>query len=408
MRAIQSHGRSQDKTVPGTRTALALSGIDVSDVPRGTSIVVEKSWTATREVDVALSIIDDEFTPTPRTRVRFHLATSDTGGRLSRLREIGGELRARIVLDEPVVARARDRFVIRLPSPAKTVGGGEVIDPYPSRRGRADEPEIVPGELDDRLQRLLEQSGRHGLVVDLLPIRVGFPPNVFEASIDRLGAFVIGDRLVSQRALEDLAKEIESFVAIHAANHPLEAGVSLQTVRETTRAPHQIVDAALETLKGKNRIELAGSLVRPAGWSSKLEAGEQAISDSILHDICIRPAEPPSVAELEAKFGKSTGALLRRLERQGDVERVSEDRYYSRDAVAKLVGALRNTLEPGRIYSPAELKEVLGVTRKYLIPFLEFCDRTGVTERGSDGRKVRSVVIDVRDKREEGSTAYHA
>ncbi|MEO8577448.1 MAG: SelB C-terminal domain-containing protein, partial [Gemmatimonadales bacterium] len=74
------------------------------------------------------------------------------------------------------------------------------------------------------------------------------------------------------------------------------------------------------------------------------------------------------------------------------LERVSDDRYYGRDAVAGMVGAIKG-LEKGRIYSPAELREVLGVSRKYLIPFLEFCDRKGVTERSGNGRvvKVRSA-----------------
>jgi selenocysteine-specific elongation factor len=56
-----------------------------------------------------------------------------------------------------------------------------------------------------------------------------------------------------------------------------------------------------------------------------------------------------------------------------------------------MIGALRTTLEPGRIYTPAELKEVLGVSRKYLIPFLEFCDRKGVTERRDQGRSLKQV-----------------
>ena len=79
---------------------------------------------------------------------------------------------------------------------------------------------------------------------------------------------------------------------------------------------------------------------------------------------------------------------MRYLARKGELVRVSEDRYYSPDAVESMVGKLRARLEPGRVYSPAELKEVLGVSRKYLIPFLEFCDVSGVTDRKVDGRSL--------------------
>jgi selenocysteine-specific elongation factor len=163
----------------------------------------------------------------------------------------------------------------------------------------------------------------------------------------------------------------------------------LQTLRVAAKADPQVIELALSRLEKKNRIERAGSLVRPAGWQSKLDDREQVLSDSILHDICTGVYEPPSVSDLESKFGKSTGALLRRLERQGQIERVAEDRYYGREPLERMVQKLSSTLVPGRNYSPAELKEVLGVTRKYLIPFLEFCDRKGITERFNEGRQLK-------------------
>jgi selenocysteine-specific elongation factor len=195
----------------------------------------------------------------------------------------------------------------------------------------------------------------------------------------------------SKGTVERLEQFAESFIAIEMANHPLEAGVSLQTMRAAAKAPAGVMDVALDRLEKKGRIELRGSTARPFGWTSRLGEREQALSDAILHEICIHASEPPSMTELEAKFGGSTSALLRRLEREGDVERVAEDRYYGSGAVAEMVGALRASLVPGRIYAPAELREVLGVSRKYLIPFLEFCDRKGVTERREQGRTVRSL-----------------
>jgi selenocysteine-specific elongation factor len=74
------------------------------------------------------------------------------------------------------------------------------------------------------------------------------------------------------------------------------------------------------------------------------------------------------------------------MEREGVLERVAEDRYYARDAVDGMVGTLKTSMERGRQYTPSELREVLGVSRKYLIPFLEFCDRKGVTIRADQGR----------------------
>ena len=62
-----------------------------------------------------------------------------------------------------------------------------------------------------------------------------------------------------------------------------------------------------------------------------------------------------------------------------------------RDALDAMIARLKGALVPGQVYAPAQLRDVLGSSRKYLIPFLEFCDRSGVTERRGDGRVLRET-----------------
>ena len=386
VRAIQSHGHSSVEALPGTRTALALAGVDVDDVERGCTIIADPRWRPTSEIDVALTITDGDFEPTSRTRIRLHLGTADTGARFSRLKRMAdAQLSARLILDDAIIARGGDRFVVRTPSPARTVGGGEVIDPFPSRKKK----DLKIGPIDERLANMLEAAGPAGLAMDAIPIRLGLNPAESAALLDRADVIHAGPIVVAKETIVELENLLESFTAIHMANHPLEPGVSLQTLRVAAKADPQVIELALDRLEKKNRIERAGSIVRPSGWTSKLDEREQQLSDSILHDICTGVYEPPSISDLELKFGKNTEALLRRLERQGQIERVGEDRYYGREPLDRMVEKLSSTLEPGRNYSPAELKEVLGVTRKYLIPFLEFCDRKGITERLNEGRKLK-------------------
>jgi len=387
VRAIQSHSRAVDTAHPGTRTALALSGVDVDDISRGSTIVTDASWRPTSELDAALTITNREIELSSRSRVRVHIGTSDAGARLSKLKALAdGTIHARLILDEPVMARGRDRFVIRLPSPTRTIGGGEVIDPYPTRSKTASSG----GSLEQRLKEILQRAGASGVKLSALPIRLGMASSQVSDVIGEVNATVIAGVAVLHDSVVELENFLESYTAIFMANHPLEAGVSLQTLRAAAQAEAGVIQYALGRLEKKGRIELDGSLVRPSGWTSKLDEHGKTISDSILHDICTAVYEPPSVPELEAKFGKSAGALLRRLEREGQIERVSDDRYYGKEPLGRMVELLRSTLVPGQNYTPAELKEVLGVSRKYLIPFLEFCDRKGITERGSEGRQVRT------------------
>jgi selenocysteine-specific elongation factor len=97
------------------------------------------------------------------------------------------------------------------------------------------------------------------------------------------------------------------------------------------------------------------------------------------------------VGELVSRYGSSVPALLRFLERQGRIVQVETDRYYDRSTLEAMIGRLRTKLVPGQVYVPAQLRDVLGFSRKYLIPFLEFCDRNGITERRGEGRILRQT-----------------
>jgi selenocysteine-specific elongation factor len=81
--------------------------------------------------------------------------------------------------------------------------------------------------------------------------------------------------------------------------------------------------------------------------------------------------------------------LLRFLERQGRIVQVETDRYYDRSTLDAMIAKLTTKLVPGQVYVPAQLRDVLGFSRKYLIPFLEYCDRNGITERRGEGRILR-------------------
>ena len=132
-----------------------------------------------------------------------------------------------------------------------------------------------------------------------------------------------------------------------------------------------------------------GALLRRLDWRPKVSAAASETIESLVHVICASGKEPPSVGELEKKFGGDVAGLLRYLEREGRVVQVEADRFFARGAVDELVGTLRNKLQPGVEYEPSQLRELLGFSRKYLIPFLEYCDRAGVTERRVGGRSLR-------------------
>jgi selenocysteine-specific elongation factor len=391
VRGVQTHGAAVETAHPGARAAIALVGLEPSEVPRGSVLVSDGSWNPTRTLRAEVTLLEDAAGALrPRTRVRFHLGTADVGARVVAAGgplESGSRRGARISLDEPVVARAGDRFVLRSASPVATIGGGTVLDPLPpSRRSRPWPAE--PREEVDRLCLLLSEAGAHGVERGALAVRLGVRPAEVDAVARAAGAGVraVGARYYAATAADAIAGRLAALLAELHAKAPLEPGASLQMVRAQLAASGELVDDTLRRLVGAGQIELEGGIVRQAGWTPRPSREQEALLAGLDDALVAADREPPSVGELTATLGPGVPALLRFLERRGRVVQVEPERYYAAGAVDRLLTSLRQGMEPARIYSPAELREVLGVSRKYLIPFLEFCDRRQITERRADGR----------------------
>ena len=390
VRTLQRHGGTVEQIRPGERAAVALVGVEVGEIPRGSVIVGGSGWAPTTVLRAEVALLDTVASPLePRTRVRFHLGTADIGARVVTGPGAllpGVRMPARLILEAPVVARAGDRFVLRTPSPAMTIGGGVVEDPLPPhRRARG---AGLPGSASEHLGRLLTEASTLGLDADLLPVRAGISPGeAGELVAGMAGAVLrIGSRLYATAAAASVRLELIAAVDDHHRRHPLEWGAPLQAVRGRLSGAAELLDAVTAAALAAGEIIVDGGLVRRAGWVPSLTPGEEATRSHLIGAIQAAGLEPPSVGELQLTFGERTPALLRLVERTGAILPVEPDRYYDRGVLERLIGDVRTRMEPGREYGPGEMRELIGVSRKYLIPLLEYFDRSGVTIRRTGGR----------------------
>jgi selenocysteine-specific elongation factor len=392
VRGLQAHGTSIDRARPGTRLAVALAGIDHDALARGAVLVSDGGWRPSRVVRADVTLLGNTIAAlSPRAAVRFHLGTTEVGARVA---TPGGPLSAgetkpgRLVLDAPVVARAGDRFVIRGGSPMGTLGGGVVVDPHPAhRRAR---PWAAPHDsLESRLALTLREAGGEGLDIAGLSVRLGAVASDVAAWLERYRDSVIriGPRIFDQRFRDDLVSSVVDAVADHHRRNPLEAGVALQTIRTRLAGRSELVDDAVRTAASNGHIEtIESGLVRRTGWKPTLSNDQTDLKATLANALRTAGAEPPSLGDLSSAHGSSVVPIMRMLEREGTVVPVESDRYYDAGALTALVDRLRDGMVAGREYTPSELRDVIGLSRKYLIPFLEYCDRRGITERRSTGR----------------------
>ena len=399
VRSIQVHSHDADQAGPGRRTALALVGVDKTELERGHVAVTGTGWSATSTLDVSLELLAANRKPLAvRTRIRLHLGTAEVLGRLAQVREIapGQTGLARLLLERPIVARGGDRFVIRSFSPVTTIGGGIVLDPYPPKRPRVSERGLVATQsAGERLARFVDEAGLSGVRISDLPVRLGIRPSDVSNTIAMAGKGVlsVGDVLVSRRAIAEEIERLTVLVAEHHEQHPLDPGLSLQSLRAGVTAPAAVLDLLVEHGVKKQAWELAegGAFVRKPGWQAALRERAGDAGGRLAQRLAEARWQLPTVSELQKEFSDpSVPALLAHLAREGSVERVDQERYALKQALEEFRRAVEETLRELGAATPAQFRDRLGLTRKYLIPLLEWADRRGITSRRGDTRVLRA------------------
>jgi selenocysteine-specific elongation factor len=394
VRSIQVHGQAVERSEPGRRTAVGLAGIGREAAGRGTVLVLAADpWSSTTAIDVELDLESSAGRPLgPRTRVRVLHGTSETLARVLPRAPIapGGRGLARLALEERMVARAGDRFVIRSYSPVRTIGGGRVLDPLPPlRRARWPDALAAP-EPQVRLAALVERRPA-GLPARLLPVVLGLTPSEARAAVTATPtAQAVGELMVTRDAFSALGARCLDLLRRYHREQPMERGMPLETLRRTLRAPEELVEAVLEDLVRSGRMRRLEGLVALAGFAPRAAGGEGAVAEivTLLEEAGLTP---PSISELERRTGRrDVEGILRLAAAAGKVEAVERDRYYARAALDRFVAVLQGVMADEAIV-PSELRQPLGISRKYLIPLLEWADARGVTEWEGEVRRVRSA-----------------
>ena len=389
VRGVQAHGADVTRALPGSRAAIAVTGAEVADVGRGGWLCADADWPVTSLLRAEVSLLADANHPLrPREWVRLHLGTADVGARIvvsGGALEPGERRPARVILQEPVLARAGDRFVLRLASPPSTLGGGIVVDPLPPRR-RAPLWNRLDRD-DETLGRVLLEAGAAGVTRSVLAVRTGLSGDRLQAMLRRPElAVAVGQGWYHPSVVAGVADAIEQLVNDEHRRSPLGDGLAVAAVPAGLRIAPDLVDHAIESLSARGTVERRGAHVATAGWRPVMGAVDSAYRDQILADLRAAGPEPPDVPALTELHQRDPVPILRLLEREGLVVAVEPGRFYAAEEVGRLVTILRDGMTERREYSPAELRDVLGLSRKYLIPFLEYCDRKRITERRATGR----------------------
>ena len=394
VRGVQVHDAPQPAAEPGRRTALALVGVERDVVPRGTAVVAGGGWRATQALDVVLTLLPDAAPLSSRSRVRLHLGTAEVLARMTPAGDAipsGGSGMARLRLEAPVVARWGDRGVLRSYSPPTTIGGCIVADPWPAARPRR------PHDLDalltppeERVAAAVARAGARGLELADLPVRLGIPPSAVPALVEGLaaaGVHRVGSRLVRSEVLDQARRRLLDELAAFHRHTPLASGLPLEAARQLLDDAG-VTDAVVADLTTEGLVVVEGAAVRLSAHEPRLEAGRSEVVDRVGNAIRESGFEGKTLPEL-VPAGSATDlpGIVEYLMREGRLVRVGKDRYYDTGVLDRMIGLTAEALSESGEVGLAQLRERLGLTRKFLIPFVEWLDAHGYTVRNGDLRR---------------------
>jgi selenocysteine-specific elongation factor len=270
-----------------------------------------------------------------------------------------------------------------------TLGGGRVLDPMPPRRKA-----LWPGGLEglsaaERIDALISRRS-YGVLDDQLPVLLGLPRRMSRELIEKSGKYLLsGKNWVSRETVEQLAATVTDTLGRFHKARPSDPGMPLSELRQSLRAAPWLVNLVLTHLEKGGGVVVAEGTIRRTGFTPRVSGGNEQV-DRIVGIIERAGLSPPSTAELEDATGiRDLQATLRLAARERRLEPVERNRYYAPAPLDAFVGTLVD-LGQGGIITPASLRDRLGITRKFLIPLLEWADVKGITVRVGDGRKLRS------------------
>ena len=420
VRGVQVHGRDVAEAGAGSRAAVNLSDVNVADVARGDTLAEPGFFEATSLIDAHLRMLEDAPAVLKhRDRLRLHLGPGEV---LARVALLDADVLApgeagfvQLQLERPGLAAHGDRFVARRYSPARTLAGGVVLDPR-ARRHRRRRPDVLerlgrlgtedPGEV---LDALLRDAGAHSRSAgDLAPL-LGRRVADVEAGLRELrdrGSCVDFEqagrrRFVHAGAWERLGGEILEALARFHEEQPLQPAVSREELSRRTGADHEaaVFQAAAESLAADGRVRLESGRVALPGHQVELTAEQEALRRAIAGALRGGGAKPPDEGELPGSLGRPAAeveAVVAVMQQRGDLVRLRDGLLFDAAVLERIESDLVAYLREHGQIEVAGFRELVGTTRRFALPLLNYFDGQGLTRREDDLRRLVPGAVDSR------------
>jgi len=415
VRGLQTHKIQIDEALPGSRVAMNLGRVSTEDLERGQVICLPGTLRPTSLLDARLEVLGDApmalghnaalelFVGCARVMARLRLLDSD-------VLHPGTSGLVQLRLEQPVVVARGDRFIVRLPSPGTTLGGGQVLQAHPVRRHRRHDEAAI------EMLQALESGTPEDVVYYLLaarkptPIRqlFGLAEIPQQRALEALDVLVREGRvipLVSEDVTpEDLLQEdaplaaddtwrrlvqrIIHEVSAYHARHPLRAGMPREELNSRLRLGADIFAGMLERAVREGHLATSGTVVRLPTFQATLSPEQERRVSALLEQFAAAPYAPPTLQQAQEDLGPE---LLEYLLGSGRLVKVSDEVLLEARVRDEMERRVVDYLKVEGQITVAELRDLFDTSRRYALALMEDLDRRRVTRRVGDVRVLRNA-----------------
>lgn len=409
VRGLQTHKKKEEFAVPGSRTAVNISGVTLDQIQRGDVVAHPNDYRPTSRLDVRFRLLPDAGHHLKHNvEVKLFIGAAEVVARLRLLasEELSPGQEGWLQLEpaQPVVAVRGDRYILRWPSPGITLGGGVVVDPHPKGRHKRFSKETIerlnalaagtPSEI--LLQALLalgsaswkDVRARSNLDDAALAqaqqeLREAGQMVALDGSLDNLQS----DSLVASKGYWDqlAARAVHELESYHRS-FPLRPGMPREELKSRLKVPARLFNATLRQLAIKGEIQESGPMVFRPGFAIRFTTQQQNKVDGLIALFEEHPYSPPSVKECRAEIGDDLYDALLDL---GMLVQVAPDVVFSTEGYQHMKSELYRLFSEQGTLTAAQVRDYFNTSRRYALALLEHLDSIGFTAREGDVRRLK-------------------
>jgi selenocysteine-specific elongation factor len=409
VRGLQTHKKKEERAVPGSRTAVNISGVETELIQRGEVVVHPNQYQLTRRVDARFRLLKDVSLPLKHnSEVKFFVGASETIAnlRLLGMEELnpGEEAWIQLELRDPIVTVRGDRYILRRPSPGETLGGGVIVDHQPKGRHKRFDENILKS-----LESLSQGTPADVLLEAALALNIASLKEVVARSRLEAGsaASALHELLLTNSliTLEEgtptitsdllviplphwntLHRKVMGIVESYHKTYPLRRGIPREELKSRLKLSSRVFNALITNYYLRNFLKDANNFIARPDHAVKFDSVQQAKVHTLMRKFEQNPFSPPGIKELQTEVDQE---ILNALIESNEFITVSSDVIFRKQDYDLMVERIKKEIQQKEKITLSEVRDLFGTSRKYAQALLEHLDALGVTVREDDFRRLK-------------------